>query len=335
MNAMIYMPRNMYTQTFQLYYIYIQPVILFTFILLQTAVIRLLNGRDFFQFYGLLTLFTCFELFSFLLQDIFLVIYFTAPFDYILYEWCYTFKIGTSSIPIFSLAFSQWLRVGQGLQRFIVIYKPITQKSYLRRRNVVIYCITSCLLSLVVAVMNLMYEINFEPVFVKDVKTNTIIRTCRESDADMMTQKSSGILRIVTNSYIYYMPFILSTIAFTGTIYHLRKQMSFRKQNSLSQSNVERSMERLIKITTWLAILLAISSLPTITLDICMLFIHIDLNDMTKLSVVDTGMSMFSMFSTFLLLLWMTKDFRVAVKRIKSPICNVIKKCNKCSSSSS
>lgn len=314
LSALVYNPKNSNPHIIQIYYLYIQPFILLCFLFLQIKVIHLLWNTRFVQDFGLLTLFTSLEIFSFLVQNIFFIASFTSSKDYIMFEWCYAFKIATSSVPQFIMAITQWLRIGQSVQRFIIVYKPITFKTILNKTTVTVYLVVILLSALGIGAANFLNAVQFVKVYVKDRDTNEIVEACREVP---VTNSVAYILtNVFSDVFIFVLPFVVMTATCVWTIILLRHQLLFRRKLKRRITGNDSPIDDLVKITIILTIVFALTCLPSTVAFSVERFYKPPLEILTIVSLVNSILTLISMMTVFICQLWMKASFRRIVARL-------------------
>ena len=118
-----YNPKNEISTLTKTYYIYFQSCFLLLLIAWLIALIRALWTDDYIKKFGFMTLYSFVDLLMLIVQNIFWSYAFTHRNNYLEYRICYVFEICTKIVPHALLFVSQWLKVAQALQRFIILYK--------------------------------------------------------------------------------------------------------------------------------------------------------------------------------------------------------------------
>ena len=319
-----YNPKTRYGYLTQTYFIYCQPIVLFFLTTWLIVLIRALWTSEYVRKFGFMTLYSCFDLLSLILQDVFFAYVFTLKQNYLQYEMCYAFEIVTQIIPRNLYLISQWLKVGHAFQRFIILSKPITYRAIFNERSVVIFLIVIIVVSSSLSIVWCLL-IDFERVVIIDKTKMETIAICREpgffsKQDDTYHKDEYKEMRIVSVALASLLPFILLSFLSIKSVFIIRKQIKFRKQFNLSRTAIVVTSERLVKVTIASTIIFAIFTLPNlpmmIYLDFYMKYDQTTLQTIEYTGVVNSALFIMNIPFNFLLFSWLSEGFRKSFKKI-------------------
>ena len=318
-----YNPKAEYGTLTKTYFIYCQPIVFFLLTVWLTVLIRALWTSEYVKKFGFMTLYSCIDLLSLIVQDVFYAYVFTLKQNYLQYEMCYAFEFVTQLIPRNLYMISQWLKVGHAFQRFIILSKPINYRAIFNERSVVTFFIViivvSCSFSTVWFLL-----IDFERVVIIDKTKMETIAIGRKpgffskQDNTFLKDehKEIRIASIVLDSVL---PFILLSFLSIKSVFIIRKQIKFRKQFNLDRTAIVVTSERLVKVTMASTIMFATFTVPNLPI---VIYLDISKYDPTIFQIIEySGVVSSALFImgipvNFLIFSWLSVGFRKSVKKI-------------------
>lgn len=318
-----YNPKAFYSTLAQTYFIYCQPILLFLLTVWLILLISALWTNEYVRKFGFMTLYSCIDILSLILQDVAFLYVFTLRQNYIQYEMCYLFEMFTQIIPRNLYLISQWAKVGHTFQRYIILSKPIKYRAIFNARSVVTFFIViivvSCSLSTVWYLL-----IDFERVIIIDKTRMETKAICREpgffSEKDYTKSREYNDIKIANIALSSLLPFICMAFLSIKTVFIIRKQINFRKQFNLSRAAIVMTSERLVKVTIVSTIIFAIFTLPNLPLVIYLyLYMPEDLTTLKTIEyigVVNSVMFIMNIPVNLLLFSWLSEGFRKSFKKI-------------------
>lgn len=312
-----YSPKLEYNTLTKTYYVYFQPFVLVILTAWLIALFRALWTDDYVKKFGFMTLYSCIDLIALSIQDGFYSYAFTLKNNYFEYDLCYVYEIGSQPVPNTLILFSQWLRVAQAFQRFIILYKPMAYTKIFNARSVAVFFVVIVLALGSLATMSIL-SITFERVVIIDrslMKTVEICRTPGFFANDGITATNVNVESILRSVFQSVLPSILMYIFSIASILLIMKQMKFRKQFQLRSTATVIASERLVKVTIVTTISFAILNIPRIILENMNLTIERQLS-FEYISIVSSALYVINIPVNFLLFSWLSERFRKTVKQI-------------------
>ena len=315
-----YNPKNEYSTLTKTYYIYFQPCLLLLLSVWLIALICALWTNDYIKKFGFMTLYSFVDLLTLIVQYIVLSYAFTINKNYLEYRICYVFEICIQTVPQVLTFVSQWLKVAQAFQRFIILYKPIKYKMIFNARSVTVFLIV-----IVIALGSLLTKsilsINFERVVIIDRTSMENVEICRKPGFFSPESQFPSINNVTVDSILLsvfesILPFIFMAILSVASIILIRKHIKFRKQfRSSTTSPADIASERLVKVTIVTTIFFAF-----ITIVVLLGFFFKPNADevlaFEYISIVINALYIIKVPVNFLLLSWLSGGFRKTLKNI-------------------
>jgi len=316
-----YNPKNEYSTLTKTYYIYFQPCLLLLLSVWLIALIRALWTDDYIKKFGFMTLYSFFDLLTLIVQSIFLLYAFTRKKNYLEYRICYVFEICTRIVPRVLIFVSQWLKVAQVFQRFIILYKPINYKMIFNARSVTVFFVV-----IVIALGSLLTKsilsINFERVVIIDRASMKNVEICRKPgffypEIQFTLTNHVTVDSILLSVFESILPFIFMSILSVASIIVIRKHIKFRMQFQAGRSSLETDIgsERLVKVTIVTTICFAIITVPMLPLFVVMPNADV-VQTLEYISIVCSALYIINIPVSFLLFSWLSGGFRETLKTI-------------------
>ena len=316
-----YNPKNKFSTLTKTYYIYFQPCLFLLLSAWLIALIRALWTKDYIKKFGFMTLYSFFDLLALIVQSIFLLYAFTRKKNYLEYRICYVFEICTAIVPRVLVFVSQWLKIAQAFQRFIVLYKPIKYKMIFNARSVTVFFVVIVITPgslLTKAILS----IKFERVVIIDKASMENVEICRKPGFFYPESQFTLINNVTVDSILLsvfesILPFIFMSILSVASIIVIRKHMKFRMQFQAGSSSLEIDIGslRLMKVTIVTTISFAIISIPMFPL-----FAVMPNGDVVQMleyiSIVSNALHIINIPVSFLLFSWLSGGFRKTLRTI-------------------
>ncbi|XP_063420031.1 uncharacterized protein LOC134705200 [Mytilus trossulus] len=329
MEVLYFSPKRSTDELSKKYYLYILPILLVIFITWQIILLRSLKSDDFMKKSGIMAIYTSLDLVCFVIQDITLISALSLKENYVQYECCYVFEIGATLMPGFIFSFSQWLKVLQSCQKYIILEKPFTYKSYFTNIKVATYVTIMFFLSFVFAVFRFLF-LDFEKVFHLDKQSGEVIAVCRDASSFSSKNKRNEfgykVLHISEIVFSGFLPVLFFVVLSILTIRKLRQQMKFRKNNKITKSNIVSSLERISIITTAVTAFYVISSAPTIIFPLIQTISEEStfLNFTQYLTIITNVLMLSNTPVTLFMFSWLYMPFRNTVKKVVHVLCTFL-----------
>lgn len=315
-----YNPKSVYNSLTKTYYIYFQPCLLLLQIAWLIALIRALWTKDYIKKFGFMTLYSFIDLLSLIVQYILLSYAFTHKENYLEYRICYVFEICTNIIPQNFTFVSQWLKVAQAFQRFVILYKPIKYQIIFNTRSVAVFFVI-IVIALCYLLTKSILSIDFEKVVTIDRASMDTVEICRtpgffSPDRQLTLKHHFTVDSIIFNVFESILPFICMSILSAASIIVIRKHMKFRLQfQSGTTSSTYIASERLVKVTIVTTIFFAFISIPMV-----LVFVLKPTSDgiltLEYITIVGSALLIIRIPVSFLLFSWLSGGFRKTLKQI-------------------
>ena len=231
-----YNPKHEFNTPTKTYYVYTQPVVLLLLTVWLIVLIRALWTDDYIKKFGFRTLYSCIDLLTLILQDSFYSYAFTLKNNYLEYDICYVFEICSHIVPDVLIFVSQWLKVAQAFQIFIILYKPMYYQKIFNARSVAVFFVT-IVIALGSFATILILSITFERVVIIDRASMETVEICRRpgffSKDEITSTEHVTVEYILLSVFQFLLPSIFMSIFSIASIIVIRKHMKFRKQFQL------------------------------------------------------------------------------------------------------
>ena len=315
-----YNPKNEYSTLTKTYYIYFQPCLLLLLSVWLIALIRALWTDHYIKKFGFMTLYSFFDLLTLIVQSIFLFYAFTRKKNYLEYRICYVFEMCITIVPRVLIFVSQWLKVAQAFQRFIILYKPINYKMIFNARSVTVFLIV-IVMALGSLLTKSILSINFERVVIIDRASMENVEICRKPGFFLPESQLPLINHVTVDSILLsvfesILPFIFMSIFSAASIIVIRKHIKFRMQfRSSTTSPADIASERLVKVTIVTTIFFAFITIPMLL----GFFFKPNADEVSAfeyVSIVINALFIIKVPVIFLMVSWLSGGFRKTLKNI-------------------
>ena len=321
-----YTPKKTFNEQSQIFYIYVQPVLI-TFLIIWLAIsVKLIWSKNFAKQYGLMTAYVSLDIVAFILQDVLLVIFLSREETYIPYDWCYAFEAFTVHIPGCLYMVTIWLKLAQAIRVFVILYKPLHTQSFLSKHKICVYILLVSVCACAISVGIFKIQVNFEKTILLDKSTGEFVEVCRDENyfKNSHYTEASFTVQVAGEIYRGILPCILMIFLTVGTIYLLKKHQNIRKNLNQQQTNRQESDERLAKVTIAASVTYTIVVLPSLPIFVIVFFKLVSrdmLGVLEILSIMHTAFVICNVPITFMLYNWLSKDYRETVLRLKKRLC--------------
>jgi len=312
-----YNPKHEFNTLTKTYYVYIQPVVLLILTAWLIALIRALWTDDYIKKFGFMTLYSCIDLLTLIIQDGFYSYVFTLKNNYLEYDICYVFEICSQTVPHVLIFFSQWLKVAQAFQRFIILYKPMEYQKIFNARSVAVFFVAIVIALGSIATTSIL-SITFERVVIIDRASMETVEICRKpgffSKDEITSTEHVSVESILLSVFQSMLPSIFMSIFSIASIIVIRKHMKFRKQFQLRSTATDIASERLVKVTIVTTIVSATLTIPRLPIEA--VFDKDTGLTFEYIAIVSSALFIINIPVTFLFFSWLSEGFRKTVKQI-------------------
>ncbi|CAC5400977.1 unnamed protein product [Mytilus coruscus] len=319
-----YSPKKTFSDNTIAYYLYCQPIFIVLLVIWMIVSMNLVWIGNHKKIFGLMTAYTSLDIAALLVQNIALITVFSTKDNYLKYELCYVYELSFTFIPMCLRTISQWLKVGQTLTVFIMLYKPLTFKIIVSTKARVLFITLSVFVSCSISVVYYVINVKFEKTIALDKTTKEAHEVCREVSVytdDNKTNRNAEFIITITNDIVQQIiPGILMICLFIGIHRLLKKQVKTRKSLHIESTERERSDERLSKVTMIATIISVLFAIPetalTILVNTDFPFVEAVNIILEVIGTISRILLVLSIPINFLLFSWLNGQFRNRVLTI-------------------
>ncbi|CAC5356004.1 unnamed protein product [Mytilus coruscus] len=272
---LLFCPKKKTEENAQRFYKYFEPCIILLCLIWHINLIRIMRkADDFIKKYGFMVFYTSLDLLAISIQDAFLIAFLTRQENYVEYNWCYAFQVGTVIGAHFLIRTSLWIKMMHSYQIFIIVYKPLTYRRYFNRRLVSIYMVLLFSLSFTISLFHFL-DLEFEKIYVNDKNSNQFVEVCREPQifsVNLANQTKYKVLEIADYICSAVLPFVSLTIFCISIVRVIRKQTKLWKMQNKNITAREKSTNRLVKVNVLSFIFSAVLLSPRLILSAIEMF---------------------------------------------------------------
>ncbi|XP_063431567.1 uncharacterized protein LOC134714256 [Mytilus trossulus] len=319
---LLFCPKKKTHEYAQMFYKYIEPCIILLCLIWHINLIRIMKKtEDFIKKYGFMVLYTSLDLLGLTIQDAFFIAFLTRQENYVEYNWCYAYQVGTVIGAHFLVRTSLWIKMMHSYQIFIIVYKPLTYRRYFNRRIVSVYMGLVFSLSFTLSLFYFL-DLEFEKIYVNDKNSNQFVEVCRDPQTFSVNLANKAKYKVDLEIADYIcsaaLPFISLTIFCISIVRVVKKQTKLWKMENKNITAREKSTNRLVKVNVLSFVFSAVLLSPRLILSAIkmftqfgssMLYIILYSSFIFKLSYI------FCVPITLLMFTWLSTPFRNGIKK--------------------
>lgn len=321
---LLFCPKKQTHENAQMFHKYFEPCIILLCLIWHINLIRIMRKtEDFIKKYGFMVLYTSLDLLAISIQDAFLIAFLTRQENYVEYNWCYAFHVGTVIGAHFLVRTSLWIKMMHSYQIFIIVYKPLTYRRYFNRRIVSVYMGLVFSLSFTISVFYFL-DLEFEKTYVNDKNSNQFVEVCREPEqfsVNLANKAKYKVLEIADYICSALLPFISLTIFCISIVRVVRKQTTLWKMQNKNITAREKSTNRLVKVNVLSFVFSAVLLSPMLILSAIEMF-----TDFSDIAPLFLYIALYSSFIfnvcyiccipiTLFMFSWLSSSFRNGIKK--------------------
>lgn len=216
--------------------------------------------------------YTSLDIAALLVQNIALISVLSTRDNYIKYELCYVYEAAFTSIPMCVRTISQWLKVGQTLTVFIMLYMPLRFRIIVNTKACVLFITLSVCVACSITAVFYLLNVKFKKTIALDKATKEVHEVCREAfsftdgNTFKMNRNSKFIISIINDIVQHIIPGILMISLFICIHRLVKKQVKTRRSLHVESTERDSSDIRLSKVTMIATIFFVVFVIPETTL---------------------------------------------------------------------
>lgn len=198
-------PKKTFSDNTIAYYLYCQPVFIVLLVIWMPLLLNLVWIGNHKKNFGLMIAYTSLDIAALLVQNIALISVLSTRDNYIKYELCYVYEAAFTSIPMCLRTISQWLKVGQILTVFIMLYRPLRFRIIVNTKACVLFITLSVCVACSITAVFYLLNVKFKKAIVLDKATKEVHEVCREAfsftdgNTFKMNRNSKFIISIIND----------------------------------------------------------------------------------------------------------------------------------------